>query len=170
MISLKKSSLFLNKGILLKSIISGKGFMAFYDYFEFLANLHLVRFQSDLKFFNISTSFISFFFQDLKFFNFLRPGAILITGSSIVDFFDFNLKTKSFTFIGLVFGSFFLNLHKYQKIEESLILFHTALDIIFIYIYKLLYLLYLFFLVHFLFIIFFFQNYVYKSISDCYFF
>lgn len=115
MFVIKKTSLYFNKSIILQSVFITKGFLAFFDYFE-MVSFNFFSFKNfvilnKFDFFFLNSSFISFFFSNM-FFNFLKPGLFLISGSSLNDFFVFNNKVKdsfSFFLVGFCFNTFFFN-------------------------------------------------------------
>lgn len=126
MFFVKKSSLFFHKGVVLQLSLNQKLFLAFYDYFN-LSTLSLTTFKILSQNYNfdymlLSTNFISIFFKHKHFFSFLKPGIIVISGDSFIDFFSFSSDTNDadFFLIGVAFGQTFLNLFFFDKIKTFL--------------------------------------------------
>ena|ERR1700722_13069694 len=126
MFFVKKSSLFFHKGVVLQLFLNQKLFLAFYDYFD-LTSLSLTTFKLLSQNYNfdcivLSANFIAHFFKNKHFFSFLKPGIIVISGDSFIDFFSFSssINEAVFFLIGVVFGQTFLNLFFFDKIKTFL--------------------------------------------------
>lgn len=115
MFFIKKTTFFYFKALLLQTIFSNKGFLAFFDGFDFSFIKKNVFFNLiflyNFKGLFLSSKFISFFIKqtNLTFFCFFKPFLFLVHGFFLSDFFKFLKESFNFFLIGFSFNFIFFN-------------------------------------------------------------